>query len=99
MKAKDKLKVKVVRKFFIRSKTSNGEFAKQYFIVTKSNIHEPALLIRKLILSEDFELYKDATLLKTFKGNGLYEMRFSLKISTLKQVIYILFKQLIKQDD
>lgn len=85
-------KIVIMQKFFIRSKTNNGEFAKQYFIVSKSDIYEPALLVRKLILSGDHALYKEVELLRIYKGKGLYEMKFSIKISTLKMVIETLFK-------
>jgi len=80
----------VMPRFFIRSKTNEKEFAKQYFVVIKSDNTDPALLIRKLILSNNFRLYANCELLKTYKGMGLFEDRFGIKLSTLKAVFYAL---------
>jgi hypothetical protein len=77
----------VMPRFFIKSKTNDGEFAKQYFLAIKSDTTEPALIIRKLVYTDAYELYADYKLLKNFKGKGLFEQRFSIKISTLNMVI------------
>lgn len=75
-----------MHRFFIRSKTNAGELAKQSFKVIISDTAEPALIIRKLVLTDNFRLYKGFNLLKIHKGRGLFEQRFSIKLSTLKTV-------------
>ena len=77
----------VMPRFFIKSKTNDGEFAKQYFLAIKSDTTEPALIIRKLVYTDNYELYADFKLLKNYKGKGLFEQRYSIKISTLNFVI------------
>jgi len=82
----------IVPRFFIKSKTNNSEFAKQSFLAVTSDTTEAALIIRKLVLTDNFELYDNFELLKTYKGKGLFEQRFSIKLCTLKIVINALSK-------
>ena len=82
----EKLSV-IVPKFYIKSRTNSGDIGKQSFLVIRGDISEPSLIIRKLALSSDFSLFKEFKLLKRFKDNGLFEQRFSIKLSTLKIVI------------
>jgi hypothetical protein len=77
----------VMPRFFIRSKTNDGEFAKQSFLAITSDTTEPALIIRKLVLTDNFELYRNFKLIKEYKDRGLFEQRFSIKLSTLSTVI------------
>lgn len=77
----------IMPSFFIKSKTNDGEFAKQYFLAIKSDTTEPALIIKKLVYTDNYELYTDYKLLKNYKGKGLFEQRFGIKISTLNLVI------------
>ena len=77
----------VMPRFFIRSKTNAGEFTKQSFLAITSDTTESALIIRKLVLTDNFELYRNFKLIKKYKGRGLFEQRFSIKLSTLSTVI------------
>jgi len=71
----------------IRSNTIGGDFAKQTMvIVVNSDGEEPVLVIKKLVLSSDIELYKDYKLLKIYKDKHLFINWFSLKISTLSEI-------------
>ena len=77
----------IMPRFFIKSKTNDKEYAKQYFLAIQSDTTDAALIIRKLVLSDNFRLYEDYKLLKEYKGMGLFETRFSIKLSTLNMVI------------
>ncbi len=81
----------VMPRFFIRSFTNDKERAKQYFTVAKSDNCAVALIIRKLVLSENLKLYGgNSRILKQFKNYYLFEQRFSIKIETLKTVMSVL---------
>ena len=81
----------VMSRFFIRSFTNDKERAKQYFTVAKSDNYSEALIIRKLVLSENLKLYGDnSKIIKQFKDYYLFEQRFSIKIETLKIVMSVL---------
>lgn len=77
----------VMPRFFIKSKTNDGEFAKQYFLAVDSDTTEAALIIRKLVFTDNYALYSDFELLKQYKGKYLLQQRFSIKLSTLSKVI------------
>jgi len=82
--SKKTLNIEVLGYFFIRSKTNNGDLSKQYCKVLKDNGMNDALIIRKLILSEDVNLYADnLQIIKKFKDKYLFEQKFGLKLSTL----------------
>jgi len=75
-------------KFIVKSKTSQGDCAKQYFQIIKAPAMEEALIITKLVLSKDFNLYRrECDIIKKYKGFYLFKTSFGLKISTLDQVI------------
>lgn len=80
----------VMPRFFIKSKTNDGEFAKQYFLAVSSDTTEPALIIRKLVFTDNLPLYSDFELLKQYKGKYLLQQRFGIKLSTLSKVIAVL---------
>jgi len=71
----------------IRSKTLLGESAKQTFYLYKSDGYEATLVIHKLVLSDDEDMWKDFEPLKTFKGKTLFFQHYSIRLSTLSQVI------------
>lgn len=87
--------LEVIKKFFVKSKTNGNEFSKQYFYVIKLGNHEPSLIIKKLVLSDDIECYKDYTILKYYKGKYLFFTHYSIKLSTFNKVFLEL--QEIKQ--
>jgi len=76
--------------FFIRSFTNDNERAKQYFTAIKSEKYESGLIIEKLVLSKNWELYNEYKMIKKFKGYYLFRTTFSIKIETLKTVMNIL---------
>lgn len=80
--------------FFIRSKTNDGEFAKQYFHTITGDNTEPSLVIDKLVLSDNFSLYQSYKLLKIYKGKGLFEVAFGIKLTTLFGAVSYLSKKL-----
>ena len=84
----EKVKItNIMPEFFIRSRTNDGERAKQYFISVRVEDAEPTLLIRKLVLTKNLSLYSDYKLLKLCNGYGLFEQRSGLKLSTLDKVL------------
>lgn len=98
---KDQLEIKLAMpRFFIRSITNNKEKAKQYFtVIEKDNNSDTTLIIRKLILSRDFVLYKsrgEFKIIKQVKGYYLFEQWFSIKMETLDLVMSFLNQNKIK---
>lgn len=85
--------------FFLRSNTNDGEKAKQYFMVLRTNECEPSLIIRKLVLTKDFVLYQKHGYkhLKGYKGMYLMGTTFGLKIDTLNSVLEIVDEKLREQ--
>ena len=78
----------VVPLFIVRSLTNDGDRAKQYVTVLKSDKYAPSLIIRKLVLTEDVGyLNVGFKCLKNFKGFYLFEQVFSIKVDTLNLVI------------
>lgn len=53
---------------------------------------EEALVIRKLVYTTDFELYKDYTIIKEQGNKRLFETWFSIKMKTLQSVITALLE-------
>ena len=92
MKNKNLFKSKNPLRFFIKSKTNNGEFSKQYFTILTGENAKPALDIRKLVLTDDFYLYRNYRILKEYKDKRLYEDDFVIKLKTLNIVIDTLNK-------
>src|SRR5690554_723656 len=82
----------MVPRFFLRSNTNDGEKAKQYFTVLRTNECEPSLVIRKLVLTKDFDLYQKQgyRFRKAHKGMYLMETTFGLKIDTLNRVLEVM---------
>ena len=79
--------------FIKKSKTNQGELAKQYFKVVSGIGYDTALVIKKLVLSSDYGLYcPDFKILKTWKDKYLFEKWFSIKLSTLRDVVIWLNK-------
>ena len=78
----------VVPRFIVRTLTNDGDMAKQYATVLKCDQYAPALIIRKLVLSEDVGYLNDGfKCLKKFKGFYLFEQVFAIKVDTLNLVI------------
>lgn len=80
----------VMARYCIRSKTNIGDFAKQYFKIIAREKMDTALVISKLILTEDTdEMYfrNRYELLKEFKGKKLYRQVFSIKVGTLIEAL------------
>ena len=73
--------------FSLKSKTNDGELAKQYFSSVHVENTEPTLLVRKLVLTKNLSLYSDYKLLRLCNGYGLFEQRFGIKLSTLDKVL------------
>lgn len=80
----------VIARFIKRSKTNDNELCKQYFIIAGSEGKETALIITKNVLTkENFEMYEKYgfEILKQYKGYRLYNQVFSIKLSTLSEVV------------
>lgn len=80
----------VIARFIKRSKTNYNELCKQYFIIAGSEGKETALIIRKNVLvKENFEMYEKYgfELLKQYKDYRLYKQVFSIKLTTLSEVV------------
>jgi arginyl-tRNA--protein-N-Asp/Glu arginylyltransferase len=81
----------VIACYSIRSKTNEGEFCKQTFLVISSNDNKSdiALSVHKLVLTDRYELYEKYGFenLKQFKNQRLYKQIFSIKLKTLNDVL------------
>lgn len=88
-KSNNKASITVFSSFFIKSKTNSGEIAKQYCTVAKNDTCDTSLILRKLVYTDNIEMYKRGgfKLLRKFKGYGLFEKYFSIKLSTLKVIL------------
>ena len=86
--------IAIISKCFVKAKTNNGDFCKQYFslIVGEDQPDELVLSIRKLVLSPEMWLYRDMEILREFKGKTLYQQRFSIKVSTFEKAHKLLIK-------
>jgi len=93
--------VAILSSCIVRTKSLAGDLCKQYFKVAigEDTPEEPALLIRKLVLSNHTELYTLFKALKTFKDKTLYEQGFSVRLSTLDKAQKLLVKnQILKSE-
>ena len=89
------MNLKCFSRFYIRSRTNKNELAKQYFNVCGTNMDNAALIIRKLIYTnQDFHYFdnNEYKLLRNFKNFRLYETKFSIKLNTLNEVMKIISK-------
>ena len=67
----------------LRGKTNAGDMAKHEIFVILGKKMAPALRIRKLVLSDNYDLYRDDfQAVKFFKGKYLFVQTFSVKLST-----------------
>ncbi len=80
---------KLFGEFHINTKTNEGDFAKQYFIIVGKKEYDTALIIRKLVLTNHRKKYEEENYkpLKTWKNQTLFEKRFSIKLTTLNEVL------------
>lgn len=76
-------KPKAIR-YFIKSRTGGGDRAKQYFTAYHKAGIGNTLVVRKLVLTQDFDDYaEDFDCLKEYKGWYLFEKWFSWRLETL----------------
>jgi hypothetical protein len=79
---------RVIATYLKRGKTNNGDLCKQRIILYGSCNEDVSLLIYKYVLCTDFELYKkDFIHLKSIKEKHLYRQTFSIRVSTLKDIV------------
>ena len=80
-------KLAVISKCTVKTDTGAGELGKQYFKLI-ANIEKPGeliLYIKKLVLSDRIELYRDFTELRKFKDKILFAQNFSIRTSTFEK--------------
>lgn len=84
--------MRIIKKFRLKTRTNNKELAKTYFIVVQDDTLDDSLIIRKLVLSKDVDLYSNTSvIIKYFKDYYLFQQIFSIKLDTLKKVNEIIF--------
>ena len=73
----------------INTKTNWGEFAKQRFCIVWKEDMDKALVVEKLVLTHRIKSYTSSGYqnLKEFKGKALCRQQFSIKLTTLNEVI------------
>ncbi len=82
----------IIKKFRLKTRTNNKELAKTYFTVVEDETLDDSLIIRKLVLSKDVDLYaNNSVIIKYFKDYYLFQQIFSIKLDTLKKVNEIIF--------
>ena len=82
--------MKIIKKFFIRSRTNTGSLCKQYFhLIPIKGGEGYTLIIHKFVLVEDFNLeyYQDLMPVKKFKDRYLYFEHFGIKLDTLTMAL------------
>lgn len=80
----------IIRRKPIKTLTNQGELCKQYFSVAFGDGLDAGLIIRKLVLTKDTDLYLikgKCELLREFKDVYLVQTIFSIKLSTLQGVV------------
>jgi len=90
MESEKKIKVTILDKCCIKSKTNAKEPAKQYFKVVVTKGMSPVMIIEKLILTEITNKRYNKLgyeLIKEFKHLNLYRQTFSIKVETLESAI------------
>jgi hypothetical protein len=80
-------KLYLTRYHRIKSKTVDGELAKQYFTLLHSKDGESVLVIRKLVLTSRLKDFMDFDILKAYNGKYLVEQVFSIKLSTIHHML------------
>ncbi len=69
-------------------KTNNGDQCKQVIKIIGHKPEEIALIIYKLIFTDNRELYEsDFTLLRKFKDKYLFEQVFVIRLNTLGEIV------------
>lgn len=82
--------------FRVKSKTNDGDQAKQYFNTLGTCQEDAALVVRKFILN-DKEKMPMMEVVKTFKGLNLHFQWFSIRLNTLERVVNNFSKKEIKE--
>jgi len=77
-----------MKRLVMRGYTNDGNIVKQYCFLTenKSKGYEKALIIHRLILTDNYKDYlqTEHLFLKSFKGKALFSKNFSIKVSSLE---------------
>lgn len=73
----------------IRSKTNDGEFAKQTFYILRKEGTDSALIVRKLVLTDNPQMYYNdgCKFLRHYKGKVLVLKTFGIKLKTLWKLV------------
>ena len=79
----------VLAKFIKRTNTNDNEKAKQTFRIIGTNNENVCLSIHKLVLTDNRKLYDKVgfELLRIWKGKFVFKQVFSIKLSTLGDVV------------
>jgi hypothetical protein len=72
----------ILRKCLTKTKTNDSYLAKQYFnlVADPNRGHEPSLIIRKLVLTDDHSYLNDHKMLREFKGLYLVKHCYEITI-------------------
>jgi hypothetical protein len=80
-----------MKRLILHGKTNDGQVVKQYCYITedKSKGFEKSVIIHRFILTDNYDDYVKTghSLLKSFKGKGLFLKSLSIKISTLEKIM------------
>ena len=78
--------MKALARKIIRSKTNDGQLAKQIVYLCGRSDKELCIVIHKLVLTDLPDYRTHMKLEKTYKGKNLYSSVFPLKIDTLRVI-------------
>jgi hypothetical protein len=78
------MQYKLLDKFIVKSRAINKAIVKQYFEAIVGEDESSGLIITKLALSKDIEIWgTNSIVVKKFKDFYLFKQEFSIKLSTL----------------
>jgi len=89
--------MKISRKLILRTPTNVGEKCKQTFYVLQgtTEMKHAALIVRKLVITDNIDMYIGGGFNLVRKWKGKYVMRqvFSIKLKTLSKVNFFIKNQ------
>jgi len=83
------MEIKTSETFTLKTKTNDGEFCKQRFVIAGAKTMDTALLIGKWVLTSNVKLYRKYGYknMKNYKGKSLMYLSYGIKLSSLNEVL------------
>jgi hypothetical protein len=86
------MKIESIKKVVIKSMTNNNEKAKQTFKLCKGQNLDDSILIERIVLTTDLDLFKKSEVLRQTENYRLVKDSFGIKLKTLTIALHELTK-------